>query len=87
MVANVEAGHVWNGHETTTGVSSYVSNSPLNDVTPQYDYHATAVGFMINGLGPLSDKRLLLLSVRHGPRLLPHLRRHRHRMGRHHRRI
>ncbi len=55
LMANVEAGYVWNGHETTMDVSSYVSNSPLDAVTPQYDYHATMVGFTMVGLGPSVD--------------------------------
>jgi hypothetical protein len=55
MIANVEAGFVWNGHEATGGVSSFISNAPINAITRQYDYHATAVGFMMVGLGPLSS--------------------------------
>lgn len=56
MVANVEAGHVWNGHEATAfaNIDNYVSNSPLNAIQLQYDYHATAVGFMMVGIGPPS---------------------------------
>ncbi len=52
MIANVEAGYVWNGQETLTNVSSYVSNAPIDQVTPQFDYHATMVGFVLVGLGP-----------------------------------
>ncbi|HUO08215.1 MAG TPA: S8 family serine peptidase [Phycisphaerae bacterium] len=52
MIANVEAGYVWNGHETLSAVNSYVSNAPINQTTPQYDYHATMVGFEMVGLGP-----------------------------------
>ena len=54
MIANVEAGHVWNGHETTLNVNSFVSNSPLNATANQYDYHATMVGFSMVGIGPLT---------------------------------
>jgi hypothetical protein len=52
MIANVEAGYVWNGHETLGNVTSYVSNAPIDQLTPQYDYHATMVGSILVGLGP-----------------------------------
>jgi hypothetical protein len=67
-LANVEAGYVWNGHETLGNVTSFVSNSPVNATANQYDYHATAVGFCHGRPGPLA---LLLLSTRHGPRGRP----------------
>ena len=47
VVANVEAGYVWNGHETLGQVQTYVS---LNN-TGQFDWHATMVGQVINGQG------------------------------------
>jgi len=52
MIANVEAGYVWNGQETLGNVTSYISNAPIDQTTPQYDYHATMVGFTLVGLGP-----------------------------------
>jgi hypothetical protein len=51
-LANVEAGYVWNGHETLGNVTSFISNSPVNATANQYDYHATAVGFVMVGQGP-----------------------------------
>ncbi len=51
-LANVEAGYVWNGHETTGNVNTFISNSPVNATANQYDYHATAVGFVMVGQGP-----------------------------------
>ena len=58
VIANVEAGHIWNGHETLTGVTTYV-NDPSIDRPPaqqppayQFDSHATMVGFLLGGLGP-----------------------------------
>ena len=55
QIANVEAGHVWNGQESLTNVTSYV-NDPSIDPPPggsvQYDFHATMVGFTLAGLGP-----------------------------------
>ena len=56
IVANVEAGYVWNGHDTLGQVSTYVSDS---SVTGQYDYHATMVGQVL--VGQLSQ-----LSVNYG---------------------
>jgi hypothetical protein len=54
VVANVEAGHVWNGHETLAHVSTYL-NDPSIDLPAgrQYDWHATMVGQIINGRGIL----------------------------------
>ncbi len=52
LIANVEAGHVWNGHETLQNVNIYVNDPNIGWTTRQYDYHATAVGFTMVGLGP-----------------------------------
>lgn len=52
VIANVEAGHVWNGHDTLQNVSTFVNDPSLDTGTRQYDYHATMVGFLLNGLGP-----------------------------------
>ena len=57
VIANVEAGHIWNGHETLTGVTTYLNDPsidrPLAQQPPayQYDAHATMVGFLLGGLG------------------------------------
>ena len=54
ITANVEAGHIWNGHETLGHVSVF-QNDPAtmdsdgNPATPEYDRHATWVGMMIGG--------------------------------------
>ncbi len=55
FIANVEAGHVWNGHEATSNQPiSYINYTKNSDGTPKIDYdiHATAVGFTMTGLGP-----------------------------------
>jgi hypothetical protein len=52
MIANVEAGYVWNGHETLGNVTSYISNAPIDQTAPQFDFHATMVGSILVGLGP-----------------------------------
>jgi subtilisin family serine protease len=49
VIANVEAGYVWNGHDTLSQVSSYVCDS---SVTGQYDFHATMVGQVLVGQLP-----------------------------------
>jgi hypothetical protein len=52
IVTNVEAGHVWNGHESLPHVTmrsngAGVPAAPF--VTPAFDRHATWVGMMIGG--------------------------------------
>ena len=47
--ANVEAGNIWNQHETLTKVTyEYTAPGAAGD----FDWHATAVGMIIAGLGP-----------------------------------
>jgi hypothetical protein len=46
IVANIEAGLVWNGHETLNQVNTYFNDS---SITGQFDRHATWVGSTING--------------------------------------
>lgn len=49
VIANVEAGRVWNGHETLPGVQDYyVAPDALGD----FDMHATWVGMVLAGLDP-----------------------------------
>lgn len=64
VIANVEAGHIWEGHEafagrpTVSGNIIYVNDpsiEPPIGQSRQYDGHATAVGFTLAGLGPLQD--------------------------------
>ncbi len=58
VVANVEAGHVWDQHEvftTPVGPGVYQVQDPSLDTaftTTQYDSHATAVGSILTGIGP-----------------------------------
>jgi hypothetical protein len=52
IATNIEAGHVWAGHESLTHVTSRANATgvPVSPfVTPAYDAHATAVGMMIGG--------------------------------------
>ena len=46
IVANVEAGYVWNGHETLTHVSKYVAGT---GALAEFDRHATWVGMILGG--------------------------------------
>ncbi len=46
VTANVEAGHVWNGHETMTNVSTYFTGT---EASGEYDRHATWVGMILGG--------------------------------------
>jgi hypothetical protein len=46
VIANIEAGHIWNGHETLTHVLQIPNNpAALNE----FDGHATAVGMILAG--------------------------------------
>lgn len=60
VIGNIEAGHVWGGHEVfvrapgvTNGVENYNSTAPgaLNE----FDFHATAVGHVLAGSGYIPD--------------------------------
>lgn len=57
VLANIEGGHVWNGHETLTHVNTYINGAgvpnapvpPFAANTPNYHYHSTWVGQAIAG--------------------------------------
>jgi hypothetical protein len=54
ITANIEAGHIWNGHETLGHVTTFVNSTDTldsdgNPGTPEYDRHATWAGMMIGG--------------------------------------
>ncbi len=52
VVANVEAGAIWNGHESLTQLTTYISDPTITGTQlGQFDYHATAVGMTIAGQG------------------------------------
>jgi hypothetical protein len=48
IIANIEAGHIWNGHETLTHVTQQINGT---GATGQFDRHATWVGQSIGGRG------------------------------------
>ncbi|PTX95125.1 hypothetical protein DB345_12590 [Spartobacteria bacterium LR76] len=60
VIANVEAGYIWNGHDVfdrsqipaELGVSSAVTQYVADaSITPEYDFHATMVGHVLAGTG------------------------------------
>ena len=53
IVANIEAGAIWNGHESLTGrVSQFVLDPAIvGTQLGQFDWHATMVGQAIGGIG------------------------------------
>lgn len=52
VVSNVEAGSIWNGHETLSQVATYIHDPTIvGTQLGQFDYHATAVGMAIGGQG------------------------------------
>lgn len=56
VVANIEAGAIWNGHETLVGrVSQFIADPAIVDgggtQLGQFDWHATFVGQTIGGTG------------------------------------
>lgn len=54
VIANVEAGHVWNGHMTLEHVADYINHSSIAATPPNYDVHATAVGHVLVGRSDLN---------------------------------
>ncbi len=78
IVANVEAGHIWGGHEVfdRTGLGLPASPALMINATPdpatapdigQYDFHATMVGHVLAGTGLTSDGNLSLLGAGMAP--------------------
>ncbi|MGB8854996.1 MAG: S8/S53 family peptidase [Pirellulales bacterium] len=56
IVANIEAGTIWNGHETLTGrVSQFIADPTIvatgTTQLGQFDWHATMVGQALGGTG------------------------------------
>ena len=52
VVANIEAGYIWNGHETLGNVTTYISDPSITGTSlGQFDWHATMVGQTIAGNG------------------------------------
>jgi len=78
IIANVEAGHIWSGHEVFDRSGFGLPNSPAlsynatsNPVTSpelgSVDYHATMVGNVLAGTGDLHNGSLSLLGMGMAP--------------------
>ncbi|MGA2582242.1 MAG: S8 family serine peptidase [Tepidisphaeraceae bacterium] len=50
-VAEIDAGLVWNGHDTLTGVTTQIPNPGISNGYGQFDQHATWVGSALAGEG------------------------------------
>src|SRR5689334_18859799 len=48
IVATLEAGHIWNGHETLGHVTTFI-DADLAAPNGDFDWHATEVGFVLGG--------------------------------------
>jgi hypothetical protein len=64
-VANVEAGAIWNSHEMFSNTNiTYFNDPSIGTPANLYDFHATAVGGIIAGLGPqLSNGNFYLSQI------------------------
>jgi hypothetical protein len=52
VISNVEAGAIWNGHETLTQVNTYIYDPTITGTQlGEFDIHATAVGMALAGQG------------------------------------
>src|SRR5262245_33536169 len=49
IVSNIEAGHIWNGHETLGHVTTLIDDPATAPPNGDFDFHATYVGGMIGG--------------------------------------
>lgn len=78
VIANVEGGHVWSGHEVFKRPSFSLPDSPalLFNASPnpetaphlgEVDYHATAVGHVLAGTGDIGGGSLSLLGAGMAP--------------------
>lgn len=54
IIANVEAGHIWNGHMTLGHVTDFIAHGSIASSPPNYDIHATAVGHVLAGRSDLT---------------------------------
>jgi hypothetical protein len=55
VISNVEAGFIWNGHETLGKVMTFIADSSVVQSPKPYDFHATMVGEVLAGVLPQID--------------------------------
>jgi len=60
VVANIEGGSSWNGHETLTRLNTYIPSLSTPGVDPLFTAHATGVGMVIAGSRPVVEETNLL---------------------------
>ena len=52
VIANVEAGFIWNGHDTLGKVTTFIADPSVVSSPTPYDFHATMVGEVLAGVLP-----------------------------------
>ncbi len=73
LTANVEGGHVWNGHESLQHLTNYFASSATMSnglVSALYDRHATQVGMIIAGRQTTNGGSLKQQGIAYGTDLL-----------------
>jgi len=66
VIANVEAGHIWDGHETLGHVTTFFEHA---DAAGDYDVHATAVGHTLGGRHVAGNPQDYQLGIAYGAEL------------------
>lgn len=65
---NLEAGHIWNGHESLRHVSTFIESTDTwgDSYTDLFDRHATWAGFFIGGRQTEVDGAVIQQGIGHG---------------------
>lgn len=69
IATNLEAGHVWNGHEALTHVTNFTQSTGAwggGGVAPLYDRHATWAGLFIGGRQTASNPSIKQQGIAYG---------------------
>lgn len=69
ITTNLEAGHVWNGHEALTHVTSFTQGAGAwggGAVAPLYDRHATWAGHLIGGRQTVANPSIRQQGIAYG---------------------
>lgn len=73
ITANLEAGHIWNGHESLQHVTNYFASANTwsnGNVNALYDRHATWVGMVIGGRQTATNGDLKQQGIAYGTTLI-----------------
>ncbi len=71
--ANLEAGHIWNGHESLQHVTNYFASANTwsnGNVSALYDRHATWVGMVIGGRQTTTNANIRQQGIAYGTELI-----------------